>query len=165
MAYHLCISVHTKHETINIIEVSIMALLRYTRPNYRHLSKSFNELMDEFFEPINALTTNDITPKVDIRENEQEFEFLLELPGVRKEDLQIELEQDVLYVSGERKVAEETKETNVHRMEQFYGSFHRSFHLPQGLDKENITAQCLDGILRLTIKKDEKAVKKQIEIQ
>ena len=165
MAYHLCISVQTKHETINIIEVSIMALLRYTRPNYRHLSKSFNELMDEFFEPINALTTNDLAPKVDIRENEQEFEFLLELPGVRKEDLQIELEQDVLYVSGERKVAEETKETNVHRMEQFYGSFHRSFHLPQGLDKENITAQCLDGILRLTIKKDEKAVKKQIEIQ
>ena len=150
---------------INIIEVSIMALVRYTRPNYRHLSKSFNELMDEFFEPINARTTNNLTPKVDIRENEQEFEFLLELPGVRKEDLQIELEQDVLYVSGERKVAEETKETNVHIMEQFYGSFHRSFHLPQGLDKENITAQCQDGILRLTIKKDEKAVKKQIAIQ
>ena len=90
---------------------------------------------------------------------------MLELPGVRKEDLQIELEQDVLYVSGERKVAEETKETNVHRMEQFYGSFHRSFHLPQGLDKENITAQYQDGILRLTIKKDEKAVKKQIIVQ
>ena len=150
---------------IKIIEVSIMALVRYTRPNYRHLSKSFNELMDEFLEPINARTTNILTPKVDIHENEQEFEFLLELPGVRKEDLQIELEQDVLYVSGERKVAEETKETNVHRMEQFYGSFHRSFHLPQGLDKENITAQYQDGILRLTIKKDEKAVKKQIAIQ
>ena len=150
---------------INIIEVPIMALIRYTRPNYQHLSKSFNELMDEFFEPINARTMNNLTPKVDIRENEQEFEFLLELPGVRKEDLQIELEQDVLYVSGERKVAEETKETNVHRMEQFYGSFHRSFHLPQGLDKENITAQYQDGILRLTIKKDEKAVKKQIVIQ
>ena len=150
---------------IKIIEVSIMALVRYTRPNYRHLSKSFNELMDEFFEPINARTMNNLTPKVDIRENEQEFEFLLELPGVRKEDLQIELEQDVLYVSGERKVAEETKETNVHRMEQFYGSFHRSFHLPQGLDKENITAQHQDGILRLTIKKDEKAVKKQIIVQ
>ena len=150
---------------IKIIEVSIMALVRYTRPNYRHLSKSFNELMDEFLEPINARTTNILTPKVDIHENEQEFEFLLELPGVRKEDLQIELEQDVLYVSGERKVAEETKETNVHRMEQFYGSFHRSFHLPQGLDKENITAQYQDGILRLTIKKDEKAVKKQIIVQ
>ena len=150
---------------INIIEVPIMALVRYTRPNYRHLSKSFNELMDEFFEPINARTTNILTPKVDIHENEQEFEFLLEVPGVRKEDLQIELEQDVLYVSGERKVAEETKETNVHRMEQFYGSFHRSFHLPQGLDKENITAQYQDGILRLTIKKDEKAVKKQIIVQ
>lgn len=148
-----------------IIEVSIMALVRYTRPNYRHLSKSFNELMDEFFEPINARTMNNLTPKVDIRENEQEFEFLLELPGVRKKDLQIELEQDVLYVSGERKVAEETKETNVHRMEQFYGSFHRSFHLPQGLDKENITAQYQDGILRLTVKKDEKAVKKQIIVQ
>ena len=150
---------------IKIIEVSIMALVRYTRPNYRHLSKSFNELMDEFLEPINARTTNILTPKVDIHENDQEFEFLLELPGVRKEDLQIELEQDVLYVSGERKVAEETKETNVHRMEQFYGSFHRSFYLPQGLDKENIIAQYQDGILRLTIKKDEKAVKKQIAIQ
>jgi HSP20 family molecular chaperone IbpA len=86
-----------------------MALVRYTRPNYRHLSKSFNELMDEFFEPTNAQTTNNLTPKVDIRENEQEFEFLLELPGVRKEDIQIEVEQDVLYVSGERKAAEETK--------------------------------------------------------
>ena len=142
-----------------------MALVRYTRPKYRHLSKSFNELMDEFFEPTNAQTTNNLTPKVDIRENEQEFELLLELPGVRKEDMQIELEQDVLYVSGERKAAEETKETNVHRMEQFYGSFHRSFHLPQGLDKDTIAAKYQDGILRLTIKKHEKAIKKQIVIQ
>ena len=144
-----------------------MALVRYNRPNYRHLSKSFNELMDEFFEPINARTTNNFTPKVDVRENEQEFELLLELPGVRKEDMQIELEleEDVLYVSGERKAAEETKDTNVHRMEQFYGSFQRSFHLPQGLDKETIAAQYQDGILRLTIKKHEKAIKKQIVIQ
>lgn len=142
-----------------------MALVRYTRPKYRHLSKSFNELMDEFFEPTNAQTTNNLTPKVDIRENEQEFQFLLELPGVHKEDIQIEVEQDVLYVSGERKAAEETKETNVHRMEQFYGSFHRSFHLPQGLDKETIAAQYQDGILRLTIQKHEKAIKKQIVIQ
>jgi len=121
--------------------------------------------MDEFFEPINARTTNNFTPKVDVRENEQEFELLLELPGVRKEDMQIELEEDVLYVSGERKAAEETKDTNVHRMEQFYGSFQRSFHLPQGLDKETIAAQYQDGILRLTIKKHEKAIKKQIVIQ
>ena len=142
-----------------------MALVRYTRPNYRHLSKNFNELMDEFFEPSNARTTNNLTPKVDIRENEQESQFLLELPGVRKEDIQIEVEQDVLYVSGERKAAEETKETNVHRMEQFYGSFHRRFHLPQGLDKETIAAQYQDGILRLTIQKHEKAIKKQIVIQ
>ena len=142
-----------------------MALVRYTRPKYRHLSKSFNELMDEFFEPSNARTTNNLTPKVDIRENEQESQFLLELPGVRKEDIQIEVEQDVLYVSGERKAAEETKETNVHRMEQFYGSFHRRFHLPQGLDKETIAAQYQDGILRLTIQKHEKAIKKQIVIQ
>ena len=59
--------------------------------------------MDEFFEPINAQITNNFTPRVDVRENEQEFEFLLELPGVRKEDIQIELEEDVLNVSGERK--------------------------------------------------------------
>ena len=165
MAYHLCLSVQTKRKTINNIEVPIMALVRYKRPNYRHLSKSVNELMDEFFEPINARTTNNFTPKVDVRENEQEFEFLLELPGVRKEDIQIEVEQDVLYVSGERKAAKETKETNVHRMEQFYGSFHRSFHLPQGLDKETIAAQYQDGILRLIIQKHEKAIKKQIVIQ
>ena len=165
MAYHLCLSVQTKRKTINYIEVPIMALVRYTRPKYRHLSKSFNELMDEFFEPSNARTTNNLTPKVDIRENEQESQFLLELPGVRKEDIQIEVEQDVLYVSGERKAAEETKETNVHRMEQFYGSFHRRFHLPQGLDKETIAAQYQDGILRLTIQKHEKAIKKQIVIQ
>ena len=159
MAYHLCLSVQTKRKTINNIEIPIMALVRYTRPNYRHLSKNFNELMDEFFEPSNARTTNNLTPKVDIRENKQEFEFLLELPGVRKEDIQIELELDVLYVSGERKAAEETKITNTHRMEQFYGSFHRSFHLPQGLDKDTIAAKYQDGILRLTIKKYEKTVK------
>ena len=104
-----------------------MALVRYRRPNYRHLSKSFNELMDEFFEPINAQITNNFTPRVDVRENEQEFEFLLELPGVRKEDIQIELEEDVLNVSGERKALVETKETNVHRMAQFYGSLQRRF--------------------------------------
>ena len=165
MAYHLCLSIQTKCETINIIEVPIMSLVRYTRPNYQHLSKRFNELMDEFFEPINGRTTNNFTPKVDVRENEQEFELLLEIPGVRKEDIQIELEQDVLYVSGVRKALEETKDTNVHRMEQFYGSFQRSFHLPQGLDKEIVAAQYQNGILRLTIKKHEKAIKKQIVIQ
>ena len=142
-----------------------MALVRYNRPSYRHLSKSFNELMDEFFEPMNVHSTHRFTPKVDIRESERDFEFLLELPGIRKEDIEIHLEQDMLHITGERKVVDEDKKVNVHRMEQFYGSFSRGFHLPKGLDTDSITAHHEDGILRLTIKKNEKAVKKQILIQ
>ena len=142
-----------------------MALVRYNRPSYGHLSKSFNELMDEFFEPMNVHNTHSFTPKVDIRESERDLEFLLELAGIRKEDIKIHLEQDMLHITGERKVVDEDKKVNVHRMEQFYGSFSRSIQLPKGLDTDSITANHEDGILRLTIKKHEKAVKKQIQIQ
>ena len=76
-----------------------MAQVRYNRPSYRHLSKSFNELMDEFFEPMNVHNTHSFTPKVDIHESERDLEFLLELAGIRKEDIKIHLEQDILPVS------------------------------------------------------------------
>jgi HSP20 family protein len=121
--------------------------------------------MDEFFEPMNVHNTHSFTPKVDIRESERDLEFLLELAGIRKEDIKIHLEQDMLHITGERKVVDEDKKVNVHRMEQFYGSFSRSIQLPKGLDTDSITANHEDGILRLTIKKHEKAVKKEIQIQ
>lgn len=141
-----------------------MSLIRYTRPNAREISRSFNELMNEFFEPMTSRVEAGFTPRVDISENEHSFTFQVELPGVNKEDIQVELEKGILRVHGVRKDELEEQGMQVLRMERFYGSFDRSFHLPDGLDEENIQAQYENGVLRLSLSKQEKAIKKQIQI-
>ena len=141
-----------------------MSLIRYTRPNAREISRSFNELMNEFFEPMTSRVEAGFTPRVDISENEHSFTFQVELPGVKKEDIQVELEKGILRVHGVRKDELEEQGMQVLRIERFYGSFDRSFHLPDGLDEENIQAQYENGVLRLSLSKQEKALKKQIQI-
>jgi len=141
-----------------------MSLIRYSRPNAREISRSFNELMNEFFEPMTTRVEAGFTPRVDICENEKTFIFQVELPGVKKEDIQVELEKGILRVHGERKEEHEEQGMQMLRAERFYGSFDRSFHLPDGLDEENIQAQYENGVLRLTLSKQEKAIKKQIQI-
>jgi HSP20 family protein len=101
---------------------------------------------------------------VDISETSDQFEFLVGLPGLAKEDIQVNLERGLLTISGERTFENEEKDKNFHRIETKYGSFNRAFHLPDSVNEDSIVAKYNNGILKITVEKNTDKVKKQIEI-
>ena len=141
-----------------------MSIIRYNANDY--VPTSFSSLVDHFFN--DSLTRSGgsaFVPKVDIVENEKSYELHVAAPGVSKEDFNIELKENFLTVSGERKFSNETKQKNYHSIETQYGSFSRSFSLPENVDGSKIDAKYNNGILELTIPKDEKkALKTTIKV-
>lgn len=140
-----------------------MSIIKYRRPSTEVYSRSFDDLFNEFFTTPN-FKRDRFMPNVDISETDTQFELSVELPGMKKEDIQVDLERGSLSISGERKLNKEEKEKNYHRIETHYGSFNRTFHLPDTIDEESVVAKYEDGILNITIQKSDDKVKKQIEI-
>ncbi len=105
----------------------------------------------------------DWMPVVDIEEADGDFVVKVELPGVEKDDVQVNIENGVLTIKGEKKSRSEDKKC--HRVECVYGSFMRSFTLPQDVDVKKVEAAYKNGILSLTIPKQEQAKPKQIEVK
>jgi HSP20 family protein len=95
-------------------------------------------------------------PKVDIIENEKAYEISVAVPGISKDDFKVDLNDNLLTVSGERKFSKEKKENNLHVLETQYGNFSRSFSLPENVDAGKIDAKYNNGILEITVPKDEK---------
>ncbi len=95
------------------------------------------------------------SPRVDISENDKNLFIDAEIPGVDKKDLKITLQDNILTVEGEKKILDERKENDTHRTERIYGSFKRSFTLPENVDPDKIDAQFKDGVLHITLKKVE----------
>jgi len=121
----------------------------------------FDNFFDNFFD--NGFE-NSFSPKVDIVENEKSFDFNFAVPGMKKEDLNIEIDKGHLTVSGERKI-DNTKD-NYHSIETGYGKFSRSFQLPENINEDKIDANHQDGILNISVMKDPKSiVKKTIKIK
>lgn len=141
-----------------------MTLMRYNRPNDELMSKRFSDIMDEFFNEAVSARRNNFTPSIDISETDNQFLISAELPGMKKEDINIDLENSRLTISGERSFKKEEEGKKFHRVETRYGSFNRSFQLPDNVDAESIEASYEDGLLNISIDKDEEKVKKQIEI-
>lgn len=110
-----------------------------------------------------AIEAGDWMPTVDIAENEGSFIVKAELPGVDRDDVKVHIDNGILTIKGEKKT--ETKDEKRHRVECMYGSFVRSFTLPQDVDVEQVEAAYKNGILSLTIPKLEKAKPKQIEVK
>lgn len=107
-------------------------------------------------------------PSVNIKERNEDFKIDLAVPGMDKKDFKIEVENEVLTVSGERKEEKSEENENVTRREFHYGSFKRTFTLPENADAEKISANYKDGLLSLTVGKREDArlkPKKQITIE
>lgn len=128
--------------------------------------------MDDFFRTYDrALSTNrsregqlntDWTPSVDITENDDEFLIKAELPEVNKEDIDVNVDNGVLTLSGERK--SESRDEKEHRVERFYGSFSRSFSLPENVSSDAIRAESKDGMLYLHLPKSEQEKPKKIQV-
>jgi HSP20 family protein len=130
------------------------------------LQDRVNRLFQESAAPSGeeAFTTTSFVPPVDIYENEHNIVLKLELPGVDQKDLDIRIENNTITVRGERKFEKETKEENYHRVERRYGSFQRSFGLPNTVNPEQVTADYNNGILTVTLAKRAEAKPKQIKV-
>lgn len=109
-------------------------------------------------------STSAWAPNVDIFENENELLVKAELPGVDPKDVELNVEGNVLTISGERKLEFEDKKEHYHRVERAYGTFTRSFSLPRLIDESKIEADYKDGVLTVHVPKHEKAKPRQIKI-
>ena len=112
-----------------------------------------------------ALSTAAFVPPVDIYEDEHKIVLKLEVPGMKENELDIQLENNVLTVRGERKFEKEEKEENFHRIERRYGSFYRSFTIPNTVNPESVKASSDAGVLRLELEKRAEAKPKQIKVE
>ncbi|MDE2304137.1 MAG: Hsp20/alpha crystallin family protein [Gammaproteobacteria bacterium] len=127
--------------------------------------------MDEFFRPYLPMLSRtrrngdvEWAPTSNVSETEKEYLIKAELPEVKREDVKVELSGGVLTISGERKHEKQSKDENELRVESFYGSFSRSFSLPDDIDAGAIKAECKDGVLKVHIPKKQPSQPKAIAI-
>jgi HSP20 family protein len=135
------------------------------------LQERMNRLFDESFRGVARGNEDEWAlggswaPAVDIYEKDGNLVLKAELPGIDPKGVEIRVENNVLTLRGERKLEEEVEKEGFHRVERTYGSFSRSFTLPNMIDTEKIKAEAKDGVLKLTLPKREEAKPKQIQIQ
>ncbi len=123
----------------------------------------FPSLMNEIFKPdwFGGLENDKRNvPAVNIKENEKDFELELAVPGRKKEDFQIEINENVLTISTESKIEDNVEKENYTRREFAYSSFKRAFTLPETIDEDNIKANYENGILKFTLPKNEESLPK-----
>lgn len=130
--------------------------------------------MDNFFDDLapfswtrdqggKALST--WTPTADITENEKEYRILMDMPGMDKNDIKVSIQESKVSVQGERKTEENEEKADFIRQERYYGSFYRSFKLPEKVKEDDIKASFKEGVLKLLIPKAEVIKPKSIEVR
>ena len=143
-----------------------MALNRYTGME-GNMPQSFSSMLDRFFnESVNTKGLSSFTPHVDACETANSYEIEVALPGIRKEDINIDFQEGRLSISGERKFEKSEGDGKRYQMlETQYGNFTRTFYLPDNVNPDQIKARLEDGILLVSVPKDEqKTMKRQINI-
>jgi HSP20 family protein len=144
-----------------------MAIMRW-RPwgDVVSIQDEMNRLFDDFFGRVPAKDVDGRwIPSVDISENENSLYVDVEIPGMKKEDIKVSLEHNVLSLKGEKKQEKEFKEENYHRWERRYGSFARSFELPVPVQADKIKASYKSGVLHVELPKAEEVKPKEIPIE
>ncbi len=144
-----------------------MTLLTRWDP-FRELS-TLQDRMNRLFQDFapgreDELMTTGFVPPVDVYEDEHAITLKLEVPGVEQKDIDVRLENSTLTIRGERKFEKEEKEENFHRIERRYGSFARSFSLPNTVDAEQASAEFENGVLKIRLAKKAEAKRKQIKV-
>jgi HSP20 family protein len=138
-----------------------MALLMKPEP----FSSEINRLFDTLFEPVNGSSrAQRWAPPIDLVEGEDHFLLKADLPGLDEDEVNIEVQDNVLTVSGERKQEQERKERGWYRLERSYGRFSRSLTLPEGVDADAIGASFDKGVLEVRIPKPEQRKPRRIAI-
>jgi HSP20 family protein len=147
------------------IEDSVMTTL--TRREFSILQDRVNRIFRESYSPEgpgDALTTANFAPPVDVYEDEQNITLNIEVPGIDEKNIDVSIENNTLTVRGERRLEKEQKEENFQRVERQYGSFTRSFTLPNSVDLEQISADYNKGVLKIRLAKKSEAKPKQIKV-
>src|SRR5712692_4106862 len=111
-----------------------------------------------------SLVTTNFAPAVDVYEDEHNVTLKIEVPGIDEKDIDVRIENNTLTVQGERKFEKEEKEENFRRVERQYGSFTRSFTLPNTVDSDKVSANYDKGVLKITLAKKAEAKPKQIKV-
>ena len=124
----------------------------------RLVRDSFGEGREE------ALTTSSFAPPVDVYEDEHNVTLKIEVPGIEEKDIDVRMENHTLTVHGERKFEKEEKEENYRRVERQYGSFTRTFTLPNTIDPDQVMANYDKGVLKIKLAKKAEAKPKQIKV-
>lgn len=142
-----------------------MALMGYNGMD-NNMPQTFSSMLDRFFnESVNSRNISAFTPHVDACETEKGFEIEVALPGVKKDDISIDFQEGRLTIRGERKFERKEDNKRYQMLETQYGSFTRTFQLPDNIKAEEIKAEMEDGILMVFVPKDEKkTMKHQIKI-
>jgi len=139
----------------------------FTRREFSTLQDRVNRIFRESYSPEGsdeALTTANFAPPVDVYEDEHSITLKLEVPGVDEKAIDVSIENNTLTVRGERTLEKEEKAENFQRVERQYGSFTRSFTLPNSVDPEQVTAHYDKGVLKISLAKKAEAKPKQIKV-
>jgi HSP20 family protein len=135
---------------------------------FREIDDMFTKYLRHFNRPSlgnqELIASGDWAPRTDIAESDLDFTIKVEVPEIKREDIKITIDNGVLNIRGERKWEQEDKNVKYHRIERHYGSFLRSFSLPDNVAEEQIDAQFKEGVLTLRLPKTEKSKSKEIEI-
>ncbi|HVZ79708.1 MAG TPA: Hsp20/alpha crystallin family protein [bacterium] len=152
-----------------------MALIKYDPAEGRTLwrpfalDKNIQQMFDRFLDlPKDwefPLKGGEQFPTVDISETPQEYTLRAEIPGMQKEDTRISVNNNVLTISGEKRSEAKHEDKKYHRVESYYGSFQRSFVLPDSIKADKVAAAYKDGILTVTVPKSEAAKERTVEIK
>lgn len=152
-----------------------MALIKYDPAEERALWRPFSldrniqQMFDRFLDiPKDwefPLKGGELFPTVDITETPQEYTVRAEIPGMKKEDTKISVNNNVLTISGEKKSETKHEDKKYHRVESYYGSFQRSFVLPDAIKADKVAASYKDGVLTVTVPKSEEGKEKTVEIK
>ncbi len=139
-----------------------MTLVNKNYPVFNSLSDLFNDFLSEEKQIRKPAVT---VPAVNIKEREKDFVIELAVPGLNKEDINIDLDKNILTVSCAKKEEKVEEKVDYAKREFYYNEFSRSFSLPETIDSDNIKAEYTDGILYLTIAKKEEVVKQKRKIE
>ncbi len=131
---------------------------------FRELASFLDNFTETSGNGKDQLTAGTFVPVADVYEDEHNVVLKLEIPGVNEEDLKVSVENNILTIQGERKFEKEEKEENFHRIERRYGSFTRTFKLPNTVDSDKVEAGYDKGILKITLAKRAEAKPKQIKV-
>lgn len=141
-------------------------LVRYANDVSKY---NIDDRIDRLFDTVFGGTTSSNigiwSPAADIMEDDNRYTIKAELPGIKKEEVKITINNNILTLKGERKHEKETKGKYTHRTERFYGDFTRSFSLPNEVETEKISADYKDGVLEISLPKSERSKPKEIEVK